>query len=53
LIQLFSNLADGVNVVENETIGHEVMKFHTRTLFRMGAFITIFPQKKPLLLRPL
>jgi hypothetical protein len=28
----FSRSWTSVNVVENETIGHEVMKFHTRAL---------------------
>ncbi len=45
LIQLFSNLADGVNVVENETIGHEVMKFTTRALFRIPN-LTDCPRKE-------
>ncbi len=45
LIQLFSNLADGVNVVENETIGHEVMKFTTRALFRIPK-LTDCPRKE-------
>jgi hypothetical protein len=38
LIQLFSNLADGVTVGANETSGHEVMKFTTRVLLRTPNF---------------
>src|SRR5260370_1682871 len=37
-----------VNVVENETIGHEVMKFHTRALFTHGGFYNHFPSKEAL-----
>src|SRR5260370_7605257 len=37
-----------VNVVENETIGHEVMKFHTRAIFTHGGFYNHFPSKEAL-----
>ena len=44
-MQLFSNLADGVNVGENETSGHEVMKFTILALFRIPKF-TDCPRKE-------
>ena len=44
----FSRSWTSVNVVENETIGHEVMKFHTRALFTHGGFYNHFPSKEAL-----